>query len=228
MFPLRKMEIVGWVLYTLIVVFSNFSGLAGGLPLVIIIAMFNFNMKASIPLSNTNIMFAAFIRILMNCKDPHPLRKKGTILDYSIVTMMFPMITVGSAISSFVSPAVPDIYILIGYSVIVFGIVIFSIFRLIALIKKESALSKPKVETPTPIQKNFAESSNDPNPKKDSNSPRNGDCSKIEFVEKDKKGDKLEFPDDNDKITFKLLCCTRKYTKKELREKMEDEESTIV
>ena len=46
------MEFVGWVLYTLIVVFSNFSGMAGGLPLVIIIGMFNFNMKASIPLSN--------------------------------------------------------------------------------------------------------------------------------------------------------------------------------
>jgi len=154
MFPLRKIEIVGWVLYTLIVVFANFSGIAGALPIVIIIAMFNFNMKASIPLSNANIMFAAFIRLLMNCKYPHPLRKKGTILDYSVVTMMFPMITVGSAMSSFVSPAVPDIYILIGYSVIVFGIVIFSIFRLIALIKKESALSEPKVEPITPIQTN--------------------------------------------------------------------------
>jgi hypothetical protein len=52
MFPLRKMEIVGWAVYTCIVFFSNFSGMAGGLPLVIVIAMFNFTMKASIPLSN--------------------------------------------------------------------------------------------------------------------------------------------------------------------------------
>jgi len=173
-------------------------------------------------------MFAAFIRLLMGCRDPHPLHKKGTLLNYSVVTMMFPMITVGSAISSFVSPAVPDIYILIGYSIVVLGIFIFSIFRLIELIKKESALSKPKVEPPIPIQTNFAESANDLNPKKDSNSPRNGDCSKIEFVNKDDKGEKLAFPDDNDEITYKLLCLTHKYTKKELREKIEDDESTVV
>ena len=92
--------------------------------------------------------------MLMDGKNPHPLREKGTLVDYSVVTMMFPMITVGSAISSFVSPAVPDVYITIGYAVIVFGIMIFSIFRLIALIKKESALSKPKVEPPTSIQTN--------------------------------------------------------------------------
>jgi uncharacterized membrane protein YfcA len=151
MFPLRKMEFVGWILYTLIVVFSNFSGLAGGLPLVIIIAMFNFNMKASIPLSNAQIMIAAIVRMLMDGKNPHPLREKGTLVDYSVVTMMFPMITVGSAISSFVSPAFPDVYITIGYAVIVFSIMIFSIFRLITLIKKESTLSKLKVEPPTPI-----------------------------------------------------------------------------
>jgi hypothetical protein len=52
MFPMRNIEIVGWVLYTLIVAYSNFSGMAGGLPLAIIIGMFNFNYKSSIPLSN--------------------------------------------------------------------------------------------------------------------------------------------------------------------------------
>ena len=52
MFPMRPMEIAGWIAYTLIVTFSNFSGMAGGLPLIVIIGMFNFNMKSSIPLSN--------------------------------------------------------------------------------------------------------------------------------------------------------------------------------
>ena len=60
------------------------------------------------------------------------MRKKGTVVDYPIVTMMFPMITVGSAISSFSSPAIPDVYITIGFAVIVFGVMIFSIFRLSA------------------------------------------------------------------------------------------------
>jgi uncharacterized membrane protein YfcA len=145
------MEIAGWVVYTFIVTISNFSGMAGGFPLIVIIGMFNFTMKAGIPLSNAQIFAASIVRLALDGRNPHPLRKKGTLLDYSIVTMMFPMITVGSAISSFVSPAVPDIYILIGYSIVVLGIFIFSIFRLIELIKKESALSKPKVEPPNPI-----------------------------------------------------------------------------
>ena len=173
-------------------------------------------------------MFAAIVRMLMDGKNPHPLREKGTLVDYSVVTMMFPMITVGSAISSFVSPAVPDVYITIGYAVIVFGIMIFSIFRLIALIKKESTLSKPKIEPPTPIQTNIAETDSELTPESDSDSPRNGDCSKIEFEEKADKGEKLAFPDDNEEITYKQLCWTRKYTKKELREKIEDDESSIV
>ena len=149
-------------------------------------------------------------------------------MDYPIVSMMFPMITVGSAISSFSSPAIPDIYITIGFAVIVFGVMIFSIFRLTALIKKESALSKPKVEPPTPIQTNIAETDSDITPHSDSDSPRNDDCSKIEFEEKADKGEKLAFPDDNEEITYKQLCWTRKYTKKELREKIEDDESSIV
>jgi hypothetical protein len=173
-------------------------------------------------------MFAAIVRLAMDGKNPHPLRKKGTLVDYSIVTMMFPMITVGAAISSFVSPVVPDVYITIGYAVIVFGIMIFSIFRLIALIKKESALAKQKNEPPTPIQTNNAETDSDLTPQNDSDSPRNGDCSKIEFEEKTEKNEKLAFPDDNEEITYKQLCWTRKYTKKELREKIEDDESTIV
>ena len=142
--------------------------------------------------------------------------------------MMFPMITVGASISSFVSPAVQDVYMTIGYAVIVFGIMIFSIFRLIALIKKESALTKPKVEPPTAIQTNIAETDSDLTPDCDSDSPRNRDCSKIEFEEKAEKSEKLGFPDDNDEITYKQLCWKRKYTKKELREKIEDDESNTI
>ena len=124
------MEIAGWVVYTFIVTISNFSGMAGGFPLMVIIGMFNFTMKAGIPISNAQIFAASIVRLALDGRNPHPLRKKGTVVDYPIVSMMFPMITVGSAISSFSSPAIPDVYITIGFAVIVFGVMIFSIFRL--------------------------------------------------------------------------------------------------
>lgn len=72
--------------------------------------------------------------MLLDGGNPHPLREKGILADYAITTMMFPMMTVGSALSSFITPAVPDIYITIGYAIIVFGILIFSLFRLTAMI----------------------------------------------------------------------------------------------
>ena len=52
MFPMRSIEIAGWGVYTFFVTISNFSGMAGGFPLIVIIGMFNFTMKAGIPISN--------------------------------------------------------------------------------------------------------------------------------------------------------------------------------
>jgi hypothetical protein len=52
MFPLRSIEIGGWVIYTLIVFASNYTGMAGGFPLIVFMGCFNFTMKNGIPLSN--------------------------------------------------------------------------------------------------------------------------------------------------------------------------------
>lgn len=138
LFPLRKIEIGGFVVYTLIVFFCNFSGIAGGLTLTAIISMLNFNMKFGIMLSNAQICSAGIARLAMDAGKSHPLRPKGILLDYSIVTMMLPMITLGSALATVVSRLMPDIYITIFYAIIMVGILIFNIFRMLALIRKEA------------------------------------------------------------------------------------------
>jgi len=51
-YPVRSLEIGGFVVYTLTAFFSNFSGIAGALPLIAIISMMKFNMKQGIMLSN--------------------------------------------------------------------------------------------------------------------------------------------------------------------------------
>jgi hypothetical protein len=100
LFPLRPLEIGGFVVYTVTAFFSNFSGIAGALPLIAIIAMQKFNMKSGIMLSNAQICSAGIARLAMDGNKTHPLRKThGILLDFSMLTMMLPMITLGSALA---------------------------------------------------------------------------------------------------------------------------------
>jgi hypothetical protein len=138
LFPLRKIEIGGFAVYTVIVFFCNFSGIAGGLTLTAIISMFNFNMKTGIIVSNAQICSAGIARLVMDAGKSHPLRPKGILLDFGILTMMFPMISIGSALATVVSRLMPDVYITIFYAIIMVGILVFNIFRLIALVRKET------------------------------------------------------------------------------------------
>jgi uncharacterized membrane protein YfcA len=139
MFPIRDVESAGWVVYTLIVVASNYSGIAGGLPLIVLMGMFNFTMKAGITLSTAQIMISSLVRMIMKGNTAHPLRPNGKLMEYPILTMMFPMITVGSSLATYVSPAISDIYLAIGYAILVLGISIFSFYRLYGQIKTEAA-----------------------------------------------------------------------------------------
>ena len=171
LFPLRNIEIGGWVVYTLIVFFSNFSGIAGGLTLIAIISMLNFNMKFGIMLSNAQICSAGIVRLAMDAGKSHPLRPKGILLDYAIVTMMLPMITLGSALATVVIRLMPDIYITIAYAIIMVGIMLFNVFRLVALMRKEAnaATYKPPVAQENPTEPSDSEQ----NPQSARDSPQN-------------------------------------------------------
>jgi hypothetical protein len=159
LFPLRSIEIAGFMVYTIIVFFSNFSGIAGGLTLVAIISMLNFNMKFGIMLSNAQIMSAGIVRLAMDAQKSHPLRPHGILLDYPIVTMMLPMITLGSALATVVTRLMPDIIITIAYAIIMAGILVFNVLRLVALVRKEqkAATYKPPVAQENPTEPSDSE-----------------------------------------------------------------------
>lgn len=75
----------------------------------------------------------------------HPLRKThGILLDYSMLTMMLPMITIGSALATVIGRLVPEAYLVILYAVIMVGILAFNISRLIKLITKERKAEEDK------------------------------------------------------------------------------------
>lgn len=136
--PIRASEVGGWVVYTFTAFYSNFSGIAGALPLIAIISLMKFNMRPGIILSNAQICSAGIARLAMDGRKPHPLRKtQGILLDYSMLTMMLPMITIGSSLATIVGRLVPDAYLVIFYAIIMVGILLFNINRLVKLITKE-------------------------------------------------------------------------------------------
>jgi uncharacterized membrane protein YfcA len=142
LFPLRRLEVGGFVLFTLAAFIANFSGIAGALPLAAIVSMQKFNMKTAIMLSNAQITSGGIFRLAMDAHRKHPVRKThGTLLDFSILTMMLPMITIGSSLASVVSRTVPDFYIIVFYAIFLVGILAFNIWRLLGMVKKENAPS---------------------------------------------------------------------------------------
>lgn len=150
LFPLRPLEIGGFVVYTITAFFSNFSGIAGALPLIAIISLQKFNMKNGIMLSNAQICSAGIARLAMDGNKTHPLRKThGILLDYSMLTMMLPMITLGSALATLVARIMPDFYIVLCYAIIMIGILAFNLWRLSHLIKKEKYLAPALPARPT-------------------------------------------------------------------------------
>jgi uncharacterized membrane protein YfcA len=149
--PFRSLEVGGFVLFTLASFFANFSGIAGALPLATIVTMQKFNMKVAIMLSNAQITSGGIFRLAMDQHRKHPLRKThGTLLDFPILTMMLPMITIGSALASIVSRATPDFFIIVLYAVFLAGILVFNIWRVHGMIKRENA-PPPEPQSAPPI-----------------------------------------------------------------------------
>ena len=139
MLPIRPLEIGGWFVYTITLFCANLSGIAGTLPLIAFISMMNFNMKTGIILSNAQLFSANTARVIIEGSRFHPLRKThGTLLDYSKVNLMLPMICVGSTIAAAVSRLMPDAVITILYAVILCCILAFNLWRLMKVIAKEN------------------------------------------------------------------------------------------
>jgi uncharacterized membrane protein YfcA len=90
-------------------------------------------------LSNAQICSAGIARLAMDGRKPHPLRKThGILLDYSMLTMMLPMITIGSALATVIGRVIPEVYLVIGYAVTMVGILLFNLNRLKKLVAKET------------------------------------------------------------------------------------------
>jgi len=93
----------------LLLVLSNTAGTGGsGLLIPIGLALFKFDTKNSITLSNFSIFLSSAMRYLLNGKKPHP-KKNGTgiMVDLNIGIIMMPMLISGVSFGAILNIVTP-------------------------------------------------------------------------------------------------------------------------
>lgn len=92
---------------------ANCGGNGGGGALIpIIVVFFKFDPKKGIVLSNATIFLSGLIRYVINGDKRHPLKDGTTVLvDYSVATLMLPMIIVGAALGVMVNEMLSELIV---------------------------------------------------------------------------------------------------------------------
>ena len=85
------------------------AGTTGGGTLIIVLrTVFGFDLSAAIPLSNVSLVASGAVVYLYNFNKPHPIKKDtdgkpcGTMQDYNMILIMYPMGIIGSAIGTII------------------------------------------------------------------------------------------------------------------------------
>lgn len=130
------------------VIISLFSGIAGGFGLIVYLALFNFNLKMGVVLSNSQIMVSSFVRLFTGIGKPSPAREPhGTPFHFNIMSLMIPMTTVGASVATVVNKVIPSLYLTVLYVVILSCVQTYNVWRLRNIIKKENS---PNFKPPQP------------------------------------------------------------------------------
>ncbi len=104
-FPMVGIEYAGALLIPVLLALAQSGGLAGGGALIpIAIIFFGFDTKQAIALSNASMCLSAYVRYLYNFKKSHPLKNgNGVLVDYSVSSIMLPMIVLGATLGVMVN-----------------------------------------------------------------------------------------------------------------------------
>ena len=107
---------IGCVLTTLALFYTNCGGLGGGgIMIPIAIAFFGFDVKSAIGISNATVAVSALLRYILNFRKSHPLKNgTGVMVDYNVASVMLPSIVVGVIVGGIVNKVVPSVYLVIG------------------------------------------------------------------------------------------------------------------
>lgn len=113
-FPVLNSELAGIVILPLLLGLANIGGIGGGgLIIPIMIALFGFSTRESIAISNSTIFLGSVARFfLFSLKQRHP-DKDATIIEYSLASVMIPVVLAGSYIGVLMNVILPEIVLTI-------------------------------------------------------------------------------------------------------------------
>jgi Predicted permeases len=133
MWPPTLIEILAYILIFAFSNLSNATGIGGGGVLIpLLILLMNFPAHNAIPLSKAIIFGGAIVSVFLN------LRQSQILIDFRIVSILQPMILLGTAIGVVLNKVFPD-WIIIILMTLTLSIVIYKNFS--------KAISLYKIET---------------------------------------------------------------------------------
>ena len=116
--PIYNREIIGIIVLTVLVALANVGGVGGGgLIIPVIMGFFSFNTKQAIAISGFTIFTGSVARFLYSFNQRHP-EKDATMIDYGIVIVMMPLVSIGSFVGVLINIMLPPILLSLFLTII--------------------------------------------------------------------------------------------------------------
>ena len=143
-FPIYFNEFAGIIIMTFLLALANVGGIGGGgLIIPITMALFTFTTKEAIALSGFTIFTGSVARFLYSWHQRHP-EKDATMIDYSIVIVMMPLVLVGSFVGVLINIILPPIILSAILTAILILLTLQSYFKGRQIYNKETQKLKTK------------------------------------------------------------------------------------
>ena len=112
LFPPTNAEVGGYFVFALIKAISNVAGIGGGgISVPIVMGMFGFDTKPAVAISSFAIFITSLASFIINFYKRHPEKPNVVVIDYNLVTIMMPLVLVGSQIGGLILVLFPTLAI---------------------------------------------------------------------------------------------------------------------
>ena len=141
-------ELVATIILPIIVGLANNAGLGGGgLIIPICIAMMGLSSIEAIAISNSIIFAGGVVRLIgFSARQKNPNLPSKTIINYNVVSVMIPIVLVGSLCGSLICIILPEATLSIILVILLGYLFIYSLLKAVRLWKSETAAIKQKRE----------------------------------------------------------------------------------
>jgi uncharacterized membrane protein YfcA len=115
------MDAVGTFVLVIIMTLSTMGGIGGGGVVVFLIKyLLFFSLKEAVALSNFSIFSCSVARFFLTWSKRHPEKKECVALDYGLAIVMMPTVLIGSFIGNIFNLFLPDVFVQISLTLLLF------------------------------------------------------------------------------------------------------------